>query len=93
MNKNSETSVIHIASINIALVLVSVHPNKEAQIASLLTKKVKIPDNYSDFVDIFSKKKALILPKCIELNEHTIDLENGKQALYGPIYSLGLVEL
>ena len=34
-----------------------------------------------------------MLLKRIELNEHAINLENGKQPPYGPIYSLGLVEL
>ena len=34
-----------------------------------------------------------MLPERIELNEHVIDLENGKQPPYGPIYSLGPVEL
>ena len=28
-----------------------------------------------------------------ELNEHAINLEDGKQPSYGQIYSLGLVEL
>ena len=34
-----------------------------------------------------------MLPECIELNDHAIDLENGKQPPYRPIYSLDLVEL
>ena len=56
-------------------------------------QKVQIPDEYSDFVDVFSEKKALVLPKCIKLNEYTIDLEKGKQPPYRPIYSLSQVEL
>ena len=32
-------------------------------------------------------------PERTKLNEHAIDLGNGKQPPYGPIYSLGLVEL
>ena len=35
----------------------------------------------------------MVLLEHTELNEHAIDLENGKQPPYGPIYSLGLVEL
>ena len=46
-----------------------------------------------DFLNVFSEKKALVLSDCTELNEHIINLENGKQLLYRPIYSLGLVEL
>ena len=70
-----------------------IHPDRAAQIASLLTKEVKIPDKYSDFTDVFSEEKALVLPERTELNEHAIDLEDGKQPPYGPIYSLGPVEL
>ena len=69
-----------------------IHPDKVAQIASLLTKKVKIPDKYLDFADVFSKEKALVLHEHTELNKHVIDLKDDKQPPYGSIYSLGLVE-
>ena len=42
---------------------------------------------------MFSKEKALVLPECSELNEHAINLEDGKQPPYRPIYSLSPVEL
>ena len=35
----------------------------------------------------------MVLSECTELNEHAIKLEDSKQPPYGPIYSLGLVEL
>ena len=70
-----------------------IHPDRTAQIVLLLTKKVKISDNYSDFVNVFSKEKTLVLTEYTEFNEHVINLENGNQPPYGPIYSLGLVEL
>ena len=54
---------------------------------------MKILDQYSDFVDIFSDKKALVLSKQIEFNKHTMDLKDGKQPPYKPIYYLVLVEL
>ena len=75
MNEKSETFFAHVTSLNL---IPEIHPDKMAQIASLLTKEVKIPDEYSDFTNVFSKKKALVLPKCTKLNEHAIDLENGK---------------
>ena len=78
------------ASLNLAP---GIPPDRAAQIASLLTKKVKIPDKYSDFTDVFSEEKALVLPEHTELNEHSIDLEDGKQPPYRPIYSPDLVEL
>ena len=34
-----------------------------------------------------------MLPERTKLNGHAIDLENGKQPPYWPIYSLGLLEL
>lgn len=34
-----------------------------------------------------------MLPEQVNINEHAIKLEESKQPPYGPIYSLGLVEL
>ena len=90
LDEKSETFVVHVVSLNLTP---KIHPDREAQIASLLTEEVKIPDEYSDFTDVFSEEKALVLPERTELNEHAIDLEDGKQPPYGPIYSLGPVEL
>ena len=59
----------------------------------MLSKKVKILDKYSDFTDVFLEEKVLVFPERTKLNEHAIDLENSKQPPYGPIYSLGSVEL
>ena len=90
MDENSETFVVHVASLNL---VPGIYPDREAQIASLLTEEVKIPDKDSDFTDVFSEEKALVLPERTKLNEHAIDLEDGNQPPYGPIYSLGQVEL
>ena len=46
----------------------AIHPAKKAQIALLVTKEIKILTEYSDFSDIFLKKKALILPKVTKMN-------------------------
>ena len=78
------------ASVNL---VPGVHQDKKALIASLLNEKVMIPDKYSDFANVFSDEKAWVLPKCTELNEHAINLEHDREPLYGPIYSLELVEL
>ena len=90
MDGNSETFVIHVASLNLVL---EIHLDRESQIASLLIKKVKILDEYSDFTDVFPEEKTLVLPERNELNEYAIYLEDSKQPSYGPIYSLGPVEL
>ena len=86
LDEKSETFVIHMASLNLTL---GIYPDKTAQIAFLLAKEVRIPDEYSDFANVFSKEKALVLPERIELNEHAINLEDDKQPPYRSIYSLG----
>ena len=90
LDKNSETFVVHIASLSL---VPGIHLDSEAQIASLLTKKVKIPDEYSDFTDVILEEKALVLSERTKFNEHAIDLEDAKQLPYGLIYSLGSIEL
>ena len=42
---------------------------------------------------MFSKESAAVLPEHTEINTYAIDLKEGKQPLYEPIYSLGLVKL
>ena len=90
MDGNSKTFVVYVASLDL---VPEIYPDKKAQIAFLLTQKVKILDKYSDFANVFPKKKALILPERTKLNEHAIDLEDSKQVPYGPIHSLGPLEL
>ena len=100
LDKNFETFVIYVISFNLVL---RIHPDRKAQIAFLLTekaqiaflliKKVKILDKYSDFANVFSEKKALVLLEHIKLNEYAMNLEDGKELSYGPIYNLGPMEL
>ena len=75
LDEKSETFVVYMASLNLAP---GIHPDKAAQIAFLLTKEVKILDKYSDFTNVFSEEKALVLPERTELNEHAINLEDDK---------------
>ena len=82
--------VVYVASLNLAR---GIHLDRANQIAFLLTKKVKIPDKYSDFADVFLEEKTLVFLKRTKLNKHDINLEDGKQLPDRPIYSLGLVEL
>ena len=74
LDENSETFVIHVASLSL---VPGIYLDREAQIASLLTEEVKIPDEYSDFTDVFSEEKALVLPERTEFNKHAINLEDG----------------
>ena len=57
------------------LLTMAIYPARKAQIALLVAEKVKIPIKYLDFLDIFLKDKALILPKITELNQHAIELQ------------------
>ena len=59
----------------------------------LLPKEVTVPTEYSDFADVFSQKSANIFPERTRANEYAIELKDGKQQPYGPIYSLRPVEL
>ena len=88
LDENSKTFVVYVASLDLRI-----HLDKEAQIASLLTKEVKILDKYSDFANVFSEEQALVLPERTDINEYATKLEDGKQLPYGPIYSLEPVEL
>ena len=90
LDKNVEAFVMHVSSLGSKM---NIHLAKKAQLALLLNKKVTVPTGYSDFADVFSEKLANVLPERTGANEHAIKLEEGKQPSYGPIYSLGPVEL
>ena len=91
LDENVEAFVVHV--ISLSLTSMPIHPAREAQIASLVIEEVQIPSEYSDFSDVFSEERASILPEATELNQHAIELQEGQQPPYGPIYSLGPVEL
>jgi len=52
----------------------------------------QIPSKYHDFLDVFSKSKANKLPDHNPAYDHHINLEDGKQLPFGPIYNLSEVE-
>ena len=89
LDENVEAFVVHVSSLGLRM---TIHPAREAQLASLLTEEVTVPVEYSDFADVFSEKSANVLPEQTGANEHAIELKKGKQPPYGPIYSLGPVE-
>lgn len=57
----------------------TIYLNQKAQIAFLLIKKVRILEEYSNFANVFSKEKALVLLEQTKLNKHAIELKKGKQ--------------
>ena len=73
----------------------SVHSKRQAQVGALLFNQalIKVSAEYSDYSNVFSAEHAAELPENTRMNEHAIKLEEGKQPPFGPIYSLGPVEL
>lgn len=53
----------------------------------------KIILKYADYAKSFSLNLAMKLPKNIGINKYAIELIEGKQLPYKPLYSLGPVEL
>ena len=90
LDENFETFVINVTSLDL---VPRIHPERETQIAFLLTKEVKISDKYLDYTNVFLKEITLVLPRRINFNKYAIKLKNGKQPSYRPIYSLEPMEL
>ena len=92
MNADKEIFVIHIAALAEPTTM-PIHPFCQAQVVALTSEKTGIPTEYSEFCNVFSSDSAVELPKYTKINNHSTNLLNNKQPLYGPIYSLGPVEL
>lgn len=61
LDKNVEAFVMYVTSFNLSLMLI--HPTKKAQIASLITKKIKILVKYLDFSNVFPTKEGFNITK------------------------------
>lgn len=70
-----------------------IHLAQQAQMSLLLAKKVSFFEEYTYFLDVLTKKSAIVLPNCSNINKNAIDLNPGKQLSYRPIHSSGLIEL
>lgn len=66
INKNIKTFVVYITSLSLSLILI--YWVKKAKISLLIIEKIKIFNKYLDFINIFSEKKASILPKITKFN-------------------------
>ena len=68
---------------------------KQAQVGVLLFNKAptEISAEYSDYNNVFLAKNIAELPENTKIDKYVIKLKEDKQSLFGPIYSLGLVEL
>ena len=87
-----EFFLVHIATITSEM---NIHLGRQVQIALLKTKEasVTVLAKYLDYANVFSEIFTAVLLKHIKINTHTINLEEGKQPPYRPIYSLRPVEL
>ena len=79
---DKEAFVMHMAYLRAKMLI---YQTWKAQIFFLLTKKVSISKEYTDFSNVFSKELAAVLLECSNINEHAIDLEPGKQPPYRSI--------
>ena len=93
------TYIVHVRSVNFhaspSSSLLDIHLFWRPQISDLIAKKAptKVFAKYLDFADVFSPNLASELLKHTGINNHAIELVDGQQPLYGPIYSLGPVKL
>ena len=92
LDENIKVFVVYMNSLSLGSKM-TIDPAQEAQITLLLAKEVSVLAQYSDFANVFLKELAKVLPKRTGINEHIIELEESKQPLYRPIYSLDPVEL
>ena len=102
LDPEHETYVVYVASFSstplasLGSTLLDVHPSQRPQISGLITEEAltKVLAKYSDFANVFSLDLASELLKQSGINNHAIVLvERYQQLPYGPIYSLGPVEL
>ncbi len=89
-----EAFVVHVVALSVDLVD-KVHPSRRTQIAHLKADEAptEVQSEYADFADVFLLKLAVELLEHTGINNHAMELVNNWQPLYGPIYSLRLMEL
>ena len=107
LDADSETFVVHVAIWEHEEM--AMDPDRSAQIEAQSGAQIQhgaqvgalqfdnalteVPAENSDYNNVFSTENAVELPENTGINEHAIELEEDKQPPYGPIYSLGPVEL
>lgn len=92
LNPQDKACIVYIALLEIQNI---VHLSRKAQIALFIINKalIKVFKEYAKYNDIFFQRVEAELPEHTRINDHPIDLKEGKQPLYRPIYSLVPVEL
>ena len=80
-------SEVQIFSITLRDINIALAPKKHTNPAT------KLPSEYHNFLDIFSKTDAAVLPKHQPRYNHSIELIEGKIPTWGPLYSMSADEL
>ena len=70
-----------------------IYSSRQAYVTLFISEEIGIRAKYSDFSNNFSLNSAVELSEHLGINNHFINLLDNKQPLYGPIYSLGPIEL
>lgn len=87
--------MIYVAAFKALLLGIIIYNLQKAWITALKWSEapIKVLTKYSNFSNIFSNKKALILLEQTNLNKYTIKLKDDKQPSYEPVYSMSPVKL
>ena len=94
LDTNANNFVIHTRQVLNANELF-VHRDRRDRIVqarSAVAGTVELSPEYNEYSDVFSDSNAIELPKLRPI-DHAIDLIDGKQPPYDPIYNLNMVEL
>ena len=92
LNAYNEMFVLYVATLAEPTTML-IHSSCQTQVAALTSEETGIPADYFDFSNVFSSDSTSELPEHTEINDHSINLLDDKQLPYGPIYSLGAVEV
>ena len=86
-SQSQKGSGIQIFSVTLRDINIALAPKKHTNPAT------KLPTEYHEFLDVFSRTNADVLPKHRPQYNHTIELIEGKAPTWGPLYSMSANEL
>ena len=92
LNAYDETFVVHVAALAEPTTM-PIYSSCQTQVAALTSEETGILAGYPNFSNVFSSDSVAKPLEHTGINNHSINLLDNKQPLYGPIYSQGLVEL
>ena len=78
MNMDNEIFVVLVAALA-EPITIPIHPSGQAQVASPMSKKTRIPVKYSEFSNVFSSDSVAELPEHTRINDHLINLIDDKE--------------